>query len=182
MNEENKNRILIVVGAAPGALEDVNTFLARRVENGAPKDAGVDFMIIGMDAAFFPTPVKYLATYHPSDIEEAHKRREAAGLNTDYTIIAHQQYKDKVSLIIPCQSPSGSSALLGVLAGIKYGYRKIIVCGCPLIGVNAKGNKYESFQKGWTAKINEIKNVTRSMSGWTMELLGAPDVEWLSDL
>ena len=181
MNEENKNRILIVVGAAPGALADVNTFLAWRVEEGAPKDDGVDFMIIGMDAAFFPTPVKYLATYHPANIEEARKRREAASFNTDYTIIAHEQYKNKVSLIIPCKPPSGSSALLGVLAGIQYGYKKIIVCGCPLIGVNAKGSDYAKFQKGWTAKINEIKNVTRSMSGWTMELLGAPDVEWLHE-
>jgi hypothetical protein len=176
MNEENKKRILIIVGAAPSALADVNTFLALRVENGAPKDDGVDFMIIGMDAAFIPTPVKYMATYHPVDIDEARKRREAAGLNTDFAVIAHQQNQDKVSLIIPCKPPSGSSALLGVLAGIKYGYKKIIVCGCPL-----QDKKYLQYQKGWTAKKEEIKNVTRSMSGWTRELLGAPDAEWLSE-
>lgn len=176
MNEENKNRILIIAGSAAGALEEVNAFLALRVEEGAPKDAGIDFMIIGMDAAFLPAPVKYLATYHPVDIEEAQKRREAAGRNTDYAIIAHQQYKDKVSLIIPCKPPSGSSALLGVLAGIKYGYQKIIVCGCPL-----QDKKYIQYQKGWTAKENEIKNAARSMSGWTMELLGAPTGEWLNE-
>jgi hypothetical protein len=61
------------------------------------------------------------------------------------------------------------------------GYEKIIVCGCPLIGKNDKDYDYANFQKGWTAKFNEIKHKARSMSGWTKDLLGAPTKEWIEN-
>jgi len=146
-----------------------------------------DYMLIGLDSVEkIPWPAKYFATYHPSDIEPAMERRKQYGGNINFEkIIAHQQHhnnatgRDLVDLIIPCEPPTGSSALLGVLAGIRMGYEKIIVCGCPLIGVNDKNYDYANFQKGWTAKLNEIKNVTRSMSGWTRDLLGVPTKEWL---
>jgi hypothetical protein len=144
-------------------------------------------MIIGLDAVDkYSFDAKYFATYHPSDIEPAMERRKKYGGNINFEkIIAHQQHhnnatgRDLVDLIIPCEPPTGSSALLGVLAGIRMGYEKIIVCGCPLIGSNDKAYDYAKFQPGWTAKLNEIKGVTRSMSGWTRELLGAPTKEWL---
>ena len=149
----------------------------------------VSFMLIGLDAVEkYLGHADYFATYHTSDIEPAFERRKAAGGNTDYMIIAHQQHIEKptgrelVDLIIPCEPPSGSSALLGVLAGIKLGYQKIIVCGCPLIGRNDKQYDYANFQKGWTAKLAMIKEKTRSMSGWTQELLGAPTEEWINNV
>ena len=144
-------------------------------------------MLIGLDSVEkYPGHAYYFATYHPSDIAQAIERRKAFGGNTDYTIISHQPHldnatgRDMVGLIIPFEPPTGSSALLGVLAGIKLGYEKIIVCGCPLTGANDKAYDYAKFRPGWTAKLAAIKDVTRSMSGWTMELLGAPTAEWMS--
>lgn len=179
MNKQKK--ILIITGAAPCVMDDVNALFS-----GGLHMPDCSFMLIGLDAVdkYFMN-ADYFATYHPSEIEMARERRAGAGGNTDYMIISHQQHREKstdrdlVNMIIPCEPPSGSSALLGVLAGIKLGYQKIIVCGCPLIGVNDKQYDYANFQKGWTAKFEEIKHKTRSMSGWTRELLGEPTEEWL---
>lgn len=189
---EDKKKILIITGAALCVMEDVRAALSTIMcyfhESGNPvfETSDADFMAIGLDAVDkYLWPVKYFATYHPSEIKAAMERRAGFGGNTDYFIISHQQHPDKatgrdlVGLIIPCEPPSGSSALLGVLAGIKIGYKKIIVCGCPLTGTNDKGYDYAKFRAGWTAKFNEIKGYTRSMSGWTRELLGYPDKEWI---
>lgn len=177
---ENK-KILIIVGSAPCAGEDL-VFCRERFQTDPDS-----VMLIGLDSVEkYLGHAVYFATYHPSDIGPAFDRRKAAGGNTDYMIIAHQPHieqstgQDLVDLIIPFEPPTGSSALLGVLAGIKLGYEKIIVCGCPLTGKNADQYDYANFRAGWTAKLAMIKDKTRSMSGWTMELLGAPTEEWLN--
>lgn len=188
MNAEHRTlnieqNILIITGAAPCVLEDIDkavSFLSLQ-----PSAFSLDYMAIGFDAVDkYDWPIKYFATYHPSEIEMSMERRAKAGGNTDCLVIAHQQHPakeghDLVNMIIPCEPPSGSSSLLGVLAGIKYGYKKIILCGCPLTGKNDKEYDYANFRAGWTAKLKEIKDVTRSMSGWTRDILGAVDKEWL---
>jgi hypothetical protein len=199
--KSEKKNILIITGAAGCVREDIEAVfrlvfspLAALGDNSsyASNHAALDLsvvslMAIGLDAVDkYLWNVKYFATYHPSEIEMAKERRASAGGNTDYMVISHQQHaenitgRDLVDLIIPCEQPSGSSALLGVLAGIQLGYKKIIVCGCPLQGKNDKGYDYANFQTGWTAKLSEIKDKTRSMSGWTKELLGSPDTIWLA--
>jgi hypothetical protein len=190
MNDHKK--ILIIVGSAPCISEDIGAFASiypgrlplYSFDSSTP--TGCDVMLIGLDAVDKCLwPAQYFATYHPSDIGPAFDRRLAQGGNTDYKIIAHQPYLDKtgrdlVDLIIPFEPPTGSSALLGVLAGIKMGYEKIIVCGCPLIGKNDEDYDYANFRTGWTAKLDKIKSVTRSMSGWTRELLGEPTQKWMN--
>ena len=186
------NKILIIIGAAPCVIEDTNEIQKiTGVSFFSGEQKEFDFMAIGLDAITIETlHLKYFATYHPSEIEEARQRRINIRTNTDYMVISHISeevdglgniIKYDVNLIIPIESPSGSSALLGVLAGIKLGYEKIIVCGCPLTGINDKGYDYANFRVGWTAKLSEIKDKTRSMSGWTKELLGIPTSEWLND-
>lgn len=196
---ENKHEILIITGAAPCCMDDVAALSELISISLAPSDStleSVSASIMGLESAFdwmaigydavdkYDWPIKYFATYHPSEIEMSMERRAKAGGNTDCLVIAHQQHPakeghDLVNMIIPCEPPSGSSSLLGVLAGIKYGYKKIILCGCPLTGKNDKEYDYAHFRAGWTAKMKEIKDVTRSMSGWTRDILGAVDKEWL---
>ena len=190
MNE--KAKILVIIGAAPCCVDDIAAF-SSIYDGHLPmysydsNPVGCDFMLIGLDSVEkILWPIKYFATYHPSEIEMSMERRAKAGGNTDCLVIAHQQHPakeghDLVNMIIPCEPPSGSSSLLGVLAGIKYGYKKIILCGCPLTGKNDKEYDYAHFRAGWTAKMKEIKDVTRSMSGWTMEQLGAPTAEWMKN-
>lgn len=188
MREQN-NKILIIIGAAPCVADDMYDAV-KLVMNRDSRNIWecISFMAIGLDAVDkYPWSLDYFATYHPSEIEEATERRAKAGGNTDYMVISHQQHAQKdtgrglVGLILPCEPPSGSSALLGVLAGIKLGYEKIIVCGCPLTGTNDKGYDYAHFRVGWEVKLNEIKDKTRSMSGWTKELLGEPSEKWINN-
>lgn len=139
-----------------------------------------DVMAIGLDCSY-DGYVKYFATYHIKDLPEYIRRRNLAGVNTDFLVVGHKlDKKEKVDIIEPHVAPSGSSALLGTLAAIRIGYDKIILCGCPLIGASHNGfQPYNVFQKGWSKKYESVKNYTKSMSGWTMELLGKPDLEWL---
>jgi len=82
----------------------------------------------------------------------------------------------------------GSTALFGVLAGLALGYKKIILAGCPL---DTNGHWYfEDSIKGpdWTTEdfmawekfiSNPEHEKVKSLSGFTMLMLGKPDKEWI---
>lgn len=162
-------KILAVVGCAPCWENDFNEF-TKFVDS-------ADVMAIGLDCPYGGR-VKYFCTYHWLDIKLYKQNRINAKVNTDFEVICHKKKSD-VDIVEEHIAPSGSSSLLGVAAAIKLKYNKIVLIGCPMNGANKNGHKpYDSFQEGWVARLNEIKDCTRSMSGWTKELLGAPTKEW----
>lgn len=164
---------LCIIGSHPAALADIES-----MPNGAPWD----YMAIGLDAADkYLGEIRYIATYHPVEIDMIRERRRAAGGNLDYRAIAHESKPGIDIVITDWWTPSGSSALLGTQAALRLGYRRIVLCGCPLTGVSLKGSKYETFQRGWTARKKEVAPYVRSMSGWTAAFLGKPTVEWLAE-
>ena len=162
---------LLIIGASQNAMEDVDLFVQQFPTN-------FDCMAIGMDACKLPFTWSYIATYHPEEdikgILSIMKKQ-----SEPYKIIGHKQVPH-VSIVVPFEKPSGSSALLGSLAAIRMGFSKIVLCGCPLQGVNDKKSPYEQFHKGWEAKTHEVKPFVRSMSGWTAEFLGKPTIEWMN--
>ena len=165
------NKHLFIVGSANNATEDVECFLKQ-----FPIDCR--YMSVGLDACKLPYIWSYIATYHPEEdikglLSIMKKQSEP------YQIIGHKQVP-YVDIVVPFEKPSGSSALLGSLAAIQMGFNKIILCGCPLQGVNDKKSPYEQFHKGWEAKADEVKPFVRSMSGWTAEFLGKPTIEWMN--
>ncbi len=170
MSDANPN-ILIITGSAPCVLQDIEA--ASFV---IPAQAGIHYMGIGLDAVDkYTWPIKYVATYHPVEIPEIYVRRDKCGGNMDFQTISHER-RPEVDIFIPFEGPSGSSTLLGVFAALKLGYKKIILCGCPL-----EDDKYKSFQNGWKVHLDKYVGKVRSMSGWTREFLGAPTMEWLLD-
>ena len=79
----------------------------------------------------------------------------------------------------------GSSGLFATMVAKMEGHTKIIACGVPM---TVEDNHFErhqrwqsaiAFRAGWTRCRDEIAPVFRSMSGWTKEIFGAPDEEWL---
>ena len=165
-------KCLIITGSAPCVIDDLTAL--------AMDDSRADFMAIGLDAIDkYCWPVKYVATYHPEDIPQILARREARIGRVDFAIVCHKRCKHVDIVITDYWQPSGSSALLGVQAALRLGYRRIILAGCPLTGKNDKGGKYENFRNGWEARRKEIGDHVRSMSGWTAEFLGWPTKEWL---
>lgn len=160
-------KCLAVIGSANCAQDDYKKFLEYKIKH--------DVLVVGIDALNkYKGQVKYFATYHAEDIPKCQDRA--------YKIICHKQWNDMVDIIRPIdlkKEPSGSSALLGTLVAIDRGYKKIILCGCPLQGKNDKGVSYVVFQKGWKFHKQSVADYVRSMSGWTKEFFGYPTLEWL---
>lgn len=162
---------IALIGCAPCLGDDL----------GRLPQANYDFMLVGLDTVeLLQNDALYFVTYHPKDIPEAIGRRKRVGLNTTFKVISHDK-KPFVDIVIPHKAPSGSSAMLGARAAMKFGYTKIILCGCPLEGSNKNNGKYDSFMKGWKTFFNEFKHTVRSMSGSTRTLLGEPTSEWLAN-
>lgn len=176
---ENAAIQMIIVGSAPCAADDI----ARLPKMGPRK-----WMAVGMDAIDkCPGRVDYIATNHPEDIpvirQIMRERSEAAGGNTDYQIIGpgvESVSPRAYDIIEPYRPPSGSSAITGAFAAVRMGYDRIILCGCPLTGNAPEGNPYEAFRPGWETHRAVFDGIVKSMSGWTMDLLGAPTEEWLN--
>lgn len=171
------SKVLLIIGAAPGVGDDI----VRAFDMGVGRGQ-VDYMLIGYDAVEnVSDKCLYFATYHPNEIQMSKDRRHRYGGNTDFMVISHQQHEGEVNMIVPIVGPSGSSAMLGCLAGLQLGYDKIVLCGCPLNGNNGKGFNYETFRQGFEYEGNrkQIMGKVKSMSGWTAEYLGSPTEEWL---
>jgi hypothetical protein len=181
-----KSYNLIVLGAAP-CLENDLIYLEKKF--GKFLFDSADYMAIGVDAVKRGiSSVKYIATYHPEDIPEIKEKMKDFD---DYRIICHVENGSKninnkpisgVDIVIEYEPPTGSSALLGTLAAIKLGYKKIILCGCPLEGKSKRqpNEVYSTFHKGWQSKRETVIDCVRSVSGWTKEFLGEPTKEWLN--
>jgi hypothetical protein len=179
---------LIIMGSAPCLEEDLEN-IKSEIEYLRLLEEIFDFMAIGLDCADrYLGRIEHCATYHPVDFAGFRKRRSIAGGNLDYVTHSHEMLEgshvmngEQAQRIWPYQKPSGSSAMLGVEVGIGLGYEKIIVAGCPLVGKNQKGSRYNEFQDGWTKRFETIKDKVRAMSGFPRELLGGPTEEWLND-
>jgi hypothetical protein len=171
------SKVLLIIGAAPCTGEDIMRFFdIKEARN------GVDYMLIGYDSVELVSEwCKYFATYHPNEIQMSKDRRHKYGGNTDFLVISHQQHQGEVDMIVPIVGPSGSSAMLGALAGLQLGYSRITLCGCPLNGSNTKGDNYETFRQGFEYAGNkkQIMGKVKSLSGWTADFLGTPTEEWL---
>lgn len=164
-----KMKALILIGAAPNTKEDFNNLIKIGLTD-------FDVLCVGKNSMKHcdQLTIKYFATYHPEDIPK--------NLDKTYQVICHKHHQGLVDIVKPIdlqKEASGSSALLGALVGIELGYKKIVLCGCPLEGKNPKGHPYEVFQKGWKEKENVVNEKVRSMSGWTKQFLGKPTIDWL---
>jgi hypothetical protein len=164
---------IVIMGCAPNWKDDLDKFKLICSD--------FDVLAVGLDCSY-DGRIDYFATYHVEDIPLYHINRFKGNQNTDYKVISHVDSdiaKSHIDIVYPYEPPSGSSSLLGALASKSLGYKKIVLCGCPLEGLNKKKQPYISFQKGWTAKFTQVKGNVKSMSGWTRELLGEPSKEWL---
>lgn len=162
---------IAIVGRGPGWENDLNELIKI--------NGDVDILAVGKSCDYHGH-VDMFATYHTKEVIDYISKRKEWNTNTDFLIITHEPFKNiKSDYIIPYKKPSGSSALLGTFAAIKHGYKNIVLCGCPLTGVNDRKHPYGNFRQGWKFHKEKLNNQVRSMSGWTMEFLGGVTKEWL---
>lgn len=180
---------IIILGIAQCLEQDLGEICFGRAED-------FDFLAVGLDCSdrvLFD--IQHAASYHPEEFPEFYARRKKIGGNLDYKTHSHETGKgrkgeviftpDYIWPLIDRHPFSGSSSFLGAQASIALGYKKIILCGCPMSGPNIlapKKSAYDTFQKGWIKHVDKLEGKVRSVSGWTKDFLGYPSKEWLETI
>lgn len=183
MSEAPLRPVLAVAGSAPNALDDLRGLFFDPILVRNP-----DVMAVGLDAVRLLNGrinCRFVVTNHREDVLPIQDLMAAARIGDagwpGWRLIAPQPWPgvDIVEPYFPPDGRSGSSAMTGALAALRLGYARIVLCGCPLTGNAPEGNPYEAFRLGWEDRQFELAGKVRSMSGWTMGLLGYPDKEWI---
>lgn len=178
---------LLIIGSGPTARADL-----RKISDHSRFDK---MIVCHTHPTLLVSDIQYLVSYE-NDFHQAKTFREKKGLNTDYANLSVDSFLGVDGVFPEFQGPccpvscrpwrlksmdprnhhhySGSSALLAVKLGLKIGYEKIIVCGCPLTG------RHAAFRVGWDWIAPLLKRCpVRAMSGYPRELLGRYSEEWL---
>lgn len=176
----------LVLGGAGNLWTDIEAALCLGEFHGvvACNDAG----------AAWPGELDAFVTLHAEKAPLWAERRVAAGHPFPKAILGHEGLGRKPPLCMtgttpwkfPGQTSTGSSGLFALkVALIDLAFDKAVLCGVPMDA--APGHFFDtaawrgamSHRRGWHEALPTIKHRARSMSGWTREILGAPDEEWL---
>lgn len=171
---------LIALGGAKGVWDELEEALTLcpDADVGAVNEAGRDYT----------GHLTLWASLHPEKFHRWQRGRERNGLNTDFTACCHKKHFDTRVDFVTNDIWGGTSGLfLCQIAAINFGYSRIIVCGMPISDspkyfTDDQWKGVSRYRKGWTEATQqpELKGKIRSMSGWTRELVGPPDSEWLA--
>jgi len=178
----------LVVGCADSVWDEVEA---------AQKLASFDaFYVVKMAGIHWDQGYFHWVTLHPEYMARYRADRAKIGLPDSFEIVApdinevgtHWQHPcdRRVSYRWPNMTSSGSSGLFAVKIALEDGHDRIVLAGVPMErGANhfARGKAWtqrDCFTDAWTQMASKIRPSVRSLSGWTRQLLGAPDTEWLS--
>ena len=145
----------------------------------------------------WPAKFKVWATLHPEFMDKYESERKALGLPNGYEIVAplpsevgmhgkKGNIKRRVSYRWPGMNSSASSGIYAVKVAIEDGYSRIVLAGIPMTkesGHFTRGkewNQRDCFLPGLLKSVPFMKDLVKSMGGYTKELLGAPTAEWLA--
>lgn len=138
---------------------------------------------------FWPGRIDIWATLHPEKLADWRNARRARCLPPAAEHVAHegQASVDRVQTYIwPGMNASGSSGLYAVKLALEAGAERVILAGVPMTTEAAHffaaspWGEREGFIDAWRIAMPRIADKTRSMSGWTQEILGAPTPVWLA--
>lgn len=138
-------------------------------------------------------PIDAWITLHPSNLPEWRAKREAAGFSMDFDIwggVWRTGTDDSNSPLVDHVLPVtrvGSSGYHAVEVALHLGCERVVLAGVPMeFGPHFHSKKpWDSpmfHRPAWEASVEDFDGRVRSMSGWTAELLGTPDAEWLGIL
>lgn len=167
--------IALVVGGAECVWKDAHTALSMFTPDAV--------FIINDMIPRWPGRIDYAVTLHPNKLDEWLRDRKKFNGQVNFRIYAHKQYHGLVHTVIP--DWQGSSGLFAVKAALSESFAGVVLAGVPMTPKSGHFVRHKIwsssalFTKGWVNHYKEIKVQTRSMSGWTKELLGVPTPEWL---
>ena len=167
-----------VLGGARGVwaeLSQLEAMLGRRPDLiVATNDAGV----------VYPGQLDAWATLHHERFAEWQRRRVG---NQNYRAFIHAPFTGLACEVVR-ERWSGSSGLYAAQVALQeLGASGVVLCGVPLSPEaahffnSAPWSDADVFRQGFEAALPVIRDSIRSMSGWTRDLLGFPDPQWLTD-
>ena len=134
----------------------------------------------------YPGNLDAWASLHPDFFANALQRRLNADLNKPL-LYAPAKHPDTPGIKAVAPRWDGSSALYAAQVAMKQlKAGKVILCGAPLdsdaghIAIPGPWCDPERYRAGFTAALPEIEGRVRSMSGWTADTLGCPDLDWIN--
>lgn len=170
-------RRALILGGAKTVWEDVEAALAL---------SEFDCVIAANDVgAHWSGKLDHWVSLHPDRLARWILERERKGYPNGFATWAHKK-------LAGCQIDNttsdwkGSSGLFAAKVALELGYNRIVLCGVPLSADGAHffdpkpWAAFQAFRFGWIAHRPLLVPHVRSMSGWTQELLGAPDRNWLA--
>jgi hypothetical protein len=168
-----RNRTIICLGGHENVWTELDQALALcpDADIAACNEAGRDY----------PGRLSLWCSLHPEKLGEWQRRRKGP---PPELVISHQRKpQTRIDTLVKERWP-GSSGLYTVQNALSMGYCAIICAGMPY-SVSQHYHKQEPWQhangyhRGWKRALPHIRDKVKSMSGWTAELLGKPDAQWL---
>lgn len=142
--------------------------------------------VIGRD---WPDHIDHWVSFHPALFPRWIEQRKAAGRSGGMTLWSgiFQGMKQGTEQELPLQwvkCDGGSSGFLAVVVAVQQlNCDRVVLCGIPLT-VTPRYDDNSPWEEGtvyrgyWEENLPMIRDKVRSMSGWTKDLLGAPDEAW----
>jgi len=174
-------RIALVLGGASCVWDDA-TAAMELVE----PDAVFAVNDIG---ARWAGPLVGWVTLHPEKMAGWRSERARRGFPAAREHVGHELGQPGIdratSYLWPDMNASGSSGLFAVKVAMEAGFDRIILAGIPMQAAgahffnSAPWGEVGAFTEAWKTALPRIAPLVRSMSGWTAQLLGKPDRNWL---
>lgn len=168
----------LVIGGASCVFKDIEHALAL---------FNPDIVVAANDIGTRYERVDHLCTMHPMKMQDWLKARRANGFSKPEIWTAVHKNKTTKLPFRQVDSVGGSSGLLCVRVCRALEATRIVLAGVPMTAqlghFHVTGNWIEAevYRRTWEKDRPHLLKDTRSMSGWTMELLGAPTSDWLKE-
>jgi len=151
--------------------------------------AGQGWTLIAVNTAAmrWPGPLPHWATFHADHFPQWISKRHDLGLPPAEKLwSADRRVIPKALDVQIIQNWGGSSGMLAVTVALRLQAEKIVLCGIPLDMYQGHFDRDDktwvdggNYRAAWEKQAPKWEGKVRSMSGWTANLLGSPDDEWL---
>lgn len=180
------NNLAVVIASACCWEDDMHTFLEGY-------ESPVDVIAVNDAGWLYEGDIDHWVTLHPEHFPVWLDKRPTRDGILFWTGADRTHRYDGVDFNTVGHWGAGSSTLFAVTVGLYMGYSRMVLCGAPMVSVpHAAGasewdgkpwpnHEVQVHRQGWTYHKDRIAGSVRSMSGWTRDLLGAPDAEFLYD-
>lgn len=135
----------------------------------------------------YPGHLDFWATLHPERFQPWRDERAAKGLNTDYRAFIYTIKDQSAGEVLPYRWYGSSGLYMAQVALEAMGCDGVILCGVPMddTGGHIHHGHVWDHAHHYRAAFERAKAENapiRSMSGWSADLFGRPDEEWLNGL